>query len=83
VFAFVRSPDGLGCPADHSRERFLIVVNKAQRSKEIQLSMAETALSGCTEFSAAQPGAVVAPEMVSGNLQVGEPAESFTVYRVK
>jgi glycosidase len=83
AFAFVRSPDGSGCPADHSRERFLVVVNKAQQSKQIQLPLAETALAGCTEFSVTQPGTAAAPEVVSGRLQAEEPAESLTVYIVK
>jgi glycosidase len=83
VFAFVRSPDGLGCPADHSKERFLIVVNKAQRSKRIQLPQGETALAGCTMFVSVQPKTSIAPLEVSGKLEVEEPAESMTVYAVR
>lgn len=82
LFAFVRSPDGMGCPEDHSKERYLIVVNKAQRSKRVQLPRDETALAGCTTFTAAQPKAADTPEVVGGKLQVDEPAESMTIYRV-
>jgi len=83
VFAFVRSPDVMGCPADHSKERFLIVVNKAQRSKRIQLPQEETTLAGCSAFIAAQPKSATAPEMNAGFLQIDEPAESMTVYRAQ
>lgn len=82
-FAFVRSLDGHGCQADHSQERYLIVVNKAQKSKRIQLPQEGTALAGCTAFVAAQPKTAVAPEVVSGSLQIDEPAESMTVYAVR
>jgi glycosidase len=83
VFAFVRSPDGLGCPADHAKERYLIVVNKAQQSKRIQLPQEGTALAGCTAFVAAQPKTASAPEEVGGSLQIEAPAESMTVYAVR
>jgi glycosidase len=82
VFAFVRSTDGLGCPADHSKERFLVVANKAQRTKSVQLPLDETTLAGCTRFVSAQPETVAAPEMTNGILHVEEPAESLTVYAV-
>jgi glycosidase len=83
IFAFVRSPDGQGCPADHSKERFLIVVNKAQRNKRVELPQADTALAGCTGFNAAQPSTAIAPEAVSGRLNLDEPPESMTIYRVQ
>jgi glycosidase len=83
LFAFVRSPDDKGCPANHSKERYLIVVNKARQSKHVQLPRDQTALAGCTTFTAAQPKAANSPEVVGGRLQVEEPAESMTVYRVQ
>jgi glycosidase len=83
VFAFVRSPDAMGCPADHSKERFLIVVNKAQRSNRVQLPQEDTALAGCSGFIAVQPRSATAPELNAGILQLDEPAESMTVYRVQ
>jgi glycosidase len=46
VFAFVRSPDEAGCAPDHSIGRLLIVVNKAERSKVVDLPVEETALTG-------------------------------------
>jgi glycosidase len=83
VFAFVRSPDAFGCSAQRPKERFLIVVNKAHRSRLIQLPLEETALAGCAGFVAVQPSAGMAAEAVGGKLQVEEPAESMTVYRVQ
>jgi len=83
VFAFVRSPDGSGCSTDHMKERFLVVVNKAQLNKSIQLPMEETTLAGCTEFHAVTPVAQTAPVVSGGNLHINEPAESMTVYEVR
>ena len=83
VFAFVRSPDAIGCPANHSKERFLIVVNKAQRSERVQFPQEETALAGCSAFIAVQPKSAPAPELNAGILKLDEPAESLTVFRVQ
>jgi glycosidase len=83
VFAFVRSQDGTGCAADHSKERFLIVVNKAQRSRVVQLPMDQTALAGCATFLAMQPAAGLAPSVSDGKLHMEERAESMAVYEVR
>jgi hypothetical protein len=65
------------------KERFLVVVNKAQLNKSIQLPMEETTLAGCTEFHAVTPVAQTAPVVSGGNLHINEPAESMTVYEVR
>jgi glycosidase len=83
VFAFVRSADGLGCAPDHSTERFLIVVNKAEKSRQIQLPVDETALAGCVAFVSVQPAVGIAAKAGGGKLQIEEPAESLTVYEVR
>jgi neopullulanase len=83
AFAFMRSPDAMGCPADHAKERFLIVVNKARQSKRVQLPQDETALAGCTSFVAVQPKSAAPPEVNTGIVQIDEPAESMTVFRVQ
>lgn len=83
VFAFVRSPDSSGCPADHSIERFLIVVSKAKQSRLVALPMEETALAGCVEFQAVQPAGGASPVIDSGKLRIEEPSESMTVYEVR
>jgi hypothetical protein len=83
VFAFTRSPDATGCAADHSREQFLIVVNKAAKSKVIELPLEETALAGCVQFRAMQPTAAPSPTADGGKLRVEQPAESMTVYVVR
>jgi len=83
VFAFVRSRDGAGCAADHSKERILIVVNKAQQNRVVQLPMNQTALSGCTTFLAVQPASELAPSVSEGKLHIEERAESMAVYEVR
>ncbi len=82
VFAFVRSPDQAGCAPDHSSGRLLIVVNKADRSKVVDLPVEETALAGCAEFQAAAPATGIAPVVRGGKLHIEEPAASMTVFDV-
>jgi len=82
-FAFVRATDGSGCSADHSKERFLIVVNKAARNRMIQLSEDGTPLAGCSEFHAVAPSGGTAPMVKEDKLNIEEPAESMTVYEVR
>jgi glycosidase len=82
VFAFVRSPDEAGCVPDHSIGRLLIVVNKAERSKVVDLPVEETALAGCTNFQAAEPATGITPVVSGGKLHIEEPAASMTVFDV-
>jgi glycosidase len=82
-FAFVRATDGSGCPADHSKERFLIVVNKAAQNRMIQLTEDGTPLAGCSEFHAVAPSAGTAPMVKEYKLSIEEPAESMTVFEVR
>ena len=83
VFAFVRSLDGTGCAADHLKERFLILVNKAQRNRVVRLPMKQTALAGCTTFLAVQSAAGLTPSVSDGKLCIEEQAESMTVYEAR
>jgi len=87
AFAFVRTPEEAGCSSDHSadpsKERFLIVVNKAQQSKLLALTVGETALAGCTVFQAATPSTTAVPVVSDGKLHIEEPAESMTVFAVR
>jgi glycosidase len=82
VFAFVRSPDEAGCAPDHSIGRLLIVVNKAERSKVVDLPVEETALTGCAKFQAAEPTKGINPVVSGGKLHIEEPAASMTVFDV-
>jgi glycosidase len=82
VIAFVRSPDEAGCAPDHSSGRLLIVVNKAEKSKVVDLPVEETALAGCTEFQATKPATGIAPVFSGGKLHIEEPAASMTVFDV-
>ncbi len=82
VFAFVRSPDKAGCAPDHSSDRLLIVVNKSERSKVVDLPVEETALAGCAEFQATEPATGIIPVVSGGKLHIEEPALSITVFDV-
>ena len=55
AFAFVRTEDLGGCSPDRARERVLVVMNKAQQSRPVELTVDITALAGCTEFDPMAP----------------------------
>jgi glycosidase len=91
-FAFVRTLDVAGCSPDHNagltnaglgRERLLIVINKAVRAKSIDLPIADTALAGCTKYTAEAPANGPAPVLGGGELRIDEPPESMSVYQVQ
>jgi len=82
-FAFVRAPNAAGCSADHSTERFLVIANKAQQSRQIQLTAEGTALEGCTDFRAVHPTAGTGSIARTTKLQIDEPAVSMTVFAVR
>lgn len=87
AFAFVRTREEAGCSSDHaadpSKARLLVVLNKAQRGKVLDLPVAETALAGCTEFQPVTPATGAAPLVIDGKLHLEEPAESMTVFVVR
>jgi len=83
LFAFVRAASGSGCANDHTQERLLIVVNKAQRSEGVQLPTEDTTLAGCTQFHAVKAAPGNAPDLDDGVLDIEEPAESMTIYAVQ
>ena len=82
-FAFVRAADGNACAPRDPKERLLIVVNKSEQAKTVDLPVKGTVLAGCTRFvvDAADPSAV--PRLQGGTLEVNEPAQSMTIYGVK
>jgi neopullulanase len=86
-FAFVRSLDLGGCsPAgssDPSKAELLIVLNKSAQSKTLDLPMANTALAGCTVFTAQAPAMGSAPVASDGTLQIEVPAATLSVYEVR
>ena len=83
VIAYVRSTDETGCATDQHTDRLLIVVNKAGRSKVVDLPVEETALAGCTKFQAAEPTTGVTPVVSGGKLHIEEPAASMTIFDVQ
>jgi glycosidase len=82
VIAYVRTPDNAGCASDHSKERMLIVANKAAQSEALDILMEDSALAGCKEFHAVLPGGMT-PEIKAGKLHIEEPAESMMIYEVR
>lgn len=78
TFAFVRTPSASGC-SDRSAVRTLVVVNKAQQTKSIDLDLNGTALSGCSAFTIAAPTQGTAPNLNAQKLHIEEPAESITL----
>ncbi|WP_420239587.1 alpha-amylase family glycosyl hydrolase [Telmatobacter bradus] len=82
-FAFVRTPDANGCNAQHTRERLLIVVNRATQEKTLTLPLKNTALDGCTQFAAAAMTPATSPTLEKGSLRMEERPESMTVFVVR
>ncbi len=84
VFAFVRAAEQGSCSSSDSiapsKERFLIVVNKAATIKSLDLPVADTALAACTRFQVTVPTTGTVPVPVGGKLHLEAPAESITVY---
>lgn len=83
TFVFLRSAEPGGCSPDHARERFLVVVNDAAQSETVTLQTGQTALSGCTQFQPQSVGAAAAVKTGGGRLQIVEPAESLSIFRVQ
>jgi glycosidase len=82
-FAFIRATSESGCSKDSSEDRILIVVNKANHAKSIDLPLEETALAGCTQFRSESPATGSTPVIDGDKLHIQEPAESMTIYIVR
>ena len=87
AFAYLRTMSDAACSSDHAtdpaKQRLLIVVNKSQQTKTIDLTVDQTALDACTEFQPLAPAIGPAPVLSDGKLHIQEPAESLTVYDVR
>jgi glycosidase len=86
-FAFMRALDANGCvessKPDAASARQLIIVNKSDKPKSIDVPMDETALAGCSQFTAEAPATGAAPAVSGGKLHIEEAPESMTVYEVR
>jgi glycosidase len=85
-FVFLRTQTATGCFADgagSAPERILVLVNKGEKSKMLDLPLRETALEGCTQFLPLQPAAGDAGIVQDGKLHLEEPPASLLLYRVK
>jgi glycosidase len=85
-FVFVRALDANGCSESGKSTadaRLLIVVNRSDNLKSIDLPMNETALAGCTQFTAEAPATGAAPTIGNSQLHIEEAPESMTVYEVR
>lgn len=83
LMAFVRAPEEAGCSANHSSVRLLIVANKAATKQDVHLPMAETALSGCTEFTPMAPTSGISPTARDGQLEIEEANDSVSIFEVR
>jgi neopullulanase len=81
-FAFVRTldrgPCSPGLPA-----RMLIVLNKSDAPKSLDLPLDDDALAGCTVFAPQSPATGPIPVAGDGKLHIEEPAESISVFEVR
>lgn len=82
-FVFVRTPEASGCTAAHNSERLLVIVHRGPQNKELTLPVSETALAGCTQFTAAPMTATAPPAIKDGSLRIREEPESMTVFVVR
>ena len=86
-FAFVRTLDASGCSGSSkpatADARVLIVVNRANKPKSIDLPMDGTTLAGCTQFTAEAPATGTTPTASGSKLHIEEAPESMTVYEVR
>jgi glycosidase len=83
LFAFARSTDGSSCSTDHSKQTFLIAVNKARQSRVADLSVEDTVLAACTQFRPLAPTEGPKPVPIGGKLRIEELPESMTVYELR
>ena len=87
AFVFLRLPEDTTCSseraADPAQARFLIVVNKGNAKKRVDLLVEDTALAGCSQFRLVQPTTGNVPVMHNGTLTIEEPAESMTLFEVR
>jgi neopullulanase len=81
-FVFVRTLEQGGC-APGGKPRLLVVLNKADAPRSIDLPAADTALAGCTQFNPEAPATGPVPVVQGENLHIEEPAESISVFAVQ
>jgi glycosidase len=81
-FAFVRALDRTPC-SPGAPARMLIVLNKADAPKSLDLPLADSALAGCTVFTPQSPAIGPAPVAGDGKLHIEERAESLSVFEVR
>lgn len=87
AFAFVRAPEGTSCSPEHvtdpGQERFLIVANKSNKDKQLDMATEDTALAGCTQFRLTKPATGGILSTHGGSLSIDAPAESVSIYEVR
>jgi glycosidase len=93
VFAYVRARSKSGCTPDHAQERILIIANKSEATRAVEIPVDDTTLAGCTEFHAlasTQPTAIepagdrqIVDKPGGDTFKFNAPAESMTVWSVR
>jgi glycosidase len=85
-FVFLRTMTEGGCSQDQpgsSPDRILVLVNKGEKGKTLDLPLDETALAGCTQFVPLKPAAGEAALVKDGKLHIEEPPAALLLYQVK
>jgi glycosidase len=83
AFAYVRSADGKGCDAGHTREVMLAAVNKKAESRTLAIPMPDSVLAGCSVWSAVAPADKGAASVAGGVLQLTVPGDSFVLFSAR
>ncbi|MGI8773020.1 MAG: alpha-amylase family glycosyl hydrolase [Acidobacteriaceae bacterium] len=79
AIAYVRTPSASGCLGPSSGERYLVVLNNADKPRQLALDTNETSLAGCTRFSAAIHPASE-PRLEGARLLISLPPKGMAVY---
>lgn len=81
AIAYLRTPSTQGCTGVSGDERYLVVVNNADKPRELAMETEATGLAGCTQWNPAL-NATASPHKVGSKLHVALGAKQLAIYRV-
>ena len=81
AIAYLRTPSMAGCTARGSGERYLIVVNNAEKPRLLTLETEATALAGCMQWHIAMQATDV-PQQDGSRVQLSLGAKQLAIYSV-
>lgn len=79
AMAYLRTPSTNGCHDANSGERYLVVVNNAEKPRQLTLETSDTALDGCTQWSGAFH-ATDAPRLEGSKAIISLGAKQMAIY---